>query len=128
MKILASIGVFFFALSFCNLAERFIGKKDANSTQPQSVTNSKNSNLPTSYTDEDVEKVELTAEQTGALENGQVTTWDEQAMAWMIPKGWKKMSQTKNSSNYSSPDLAFLLVNISPMPDTFPIDVSIKAF
>ena len=128
MKILASIGVFFFALSFCNLAERFIGKKDANSTQPPSVTNSKNSNSPTSATDEDVEKAELTAEQTTALANGQETNWDEQAMAWTLPKGWKKMSQTKNSFNYSSPDLAFLLVNISPMPDTFPVDVSLKAF
>lgn len=128
MKILASIGVFFFALSFCNLAERFTGKKDANSTQQPSVTNSKNSNSPTISTDEDVEKAELTAEQTAALANGQETKWDEQAMAWTLPKGWKKMSQTKNSFNYSSPDLAFLLVNISPMPDTFPVDVSVKAF
>lgn len=128
MKILVSIGVFFFALSFCNLADKFTGTKETNSAQPPSVTDSKNTNSPPTSTDEDVEKAELTAEQTAALANGQETNWDEQGMVWTLPKGWRKISQAKTSFNYSSPDLAFLLVNISPMPDTFPVDVSLKAF
>lgn len=128
MKFLAAIGVFFFALSVCNLADKFTGKQDTNSAQPTSVTNSKNSNSSLTSSDNDVEKAEPTAEQTAALANGQEINWDDQAMSWTLPKGWKKISQTKNSFNYSSPDLAFLLVNISPMPDTFPVDPSIKAF
>jgi hypothetical protein len=30
--------------------------------------------------------------------------------------------------NYQSPDLAFLLSNISPMSDDFPVDISTKAY
>lgn len=128
MKILTSFGVFFFALSFCNLADKFTGSKETNSAQPPTVENSKNINSATTSTDEKAEKAEPTAEQIAALANGQETKWDEQGMSWTLPKGWRKISQAKTSFNYSSPDLAFLLVNISPMPDTFPVDVSLKAF
>ncbi|MEO6051037.1 MAG: hypothetical protein ABIP78_06865 [Pyrinomonadaceae bacterium] len=38
------------------------------------------------------------------------------------------MDVKKESFNYSSPDNAFLLVNISLMPDSFPMDVSLKAY
>ena len=38
------------------------------------------------------------------------------------------MDVGKLQFNYQSPDLAFLLVNISPMNDDFPMDISLKAY
>jgi len=38
------------------------------------------------------------------------------------------MSVSKDSLNYSSPDNAFLLVNISTLGDNFPVDISLKAY
>ncbi len=38
------------------------------------------------------------------------------------------MSMSKESLNYSSPDNAFLLVNISTLGDSFPMDISLKAY
>ena len=42
--------------------------------------------------------------------------------------GWSKMDVKKESFNYKSAENAFLLVNISVMPDSFPMDVSLKAY
>ena len=38
------------------------------------------------------------------------------------------MEVKKDSFNYESPDLAFLLVNISELGDSFPMDTSLQAY
>lgn len=128
MKILVSIGLFMFALSFCNLAERFSGSKETGSTSGNTAAPSNSTNAPDKKTSDEseVEKASLTGEQS-ALLTGDALKWDEQGLSWKLPKGWKKLSQDRNSLNYGSPDNAFLIVQISPMAENFPVDISTKA-
>lgn len=128
MKILVSIGLFMFALSFCNLAERFSGSKETVSTSDNTAASSNSTNAPDKKTSDsaEVEKALLTDEQS-ALLTGDPLKWDEQGLSWKLPKGWKKLSQERNSLNYGSPDNAFLIVSISPMAEDFPVDISTKA-
>ncbi len=126
MKSLISIGLFMFALSFCNLAERFTGTKDFSPKSDDTASNSNAAPDTKTSTDSDVEKAVLTAEQS-ALLTGEPLKWEEQGMSWKLPKGWKKISQDRNMLNYGSPDNAFLIVSISPMADNFPADVSTNA-
>ena len=80
---------------------------------------------------EPVEKASPSAAQLAALEGGQEVKWDQQGMSWTVPKDWKKMSvETKSLlwSGRSGGDLASLIVNISPMAEDFPTDISLKAF
>jgi hypothetical protein len=59
----------------------------------------------------------------GPLEGGEKIVWEDQGMDWQVPKGWPKMSVTKNSLNYGSPSKGFLIVSISSMPSSFTSDV-----
>jgi hypothetical protein len=80
---------------------------------------------------QEVEKPAPSAAQLAAIEGGQEVKWDQQGISWTVPKGWKKMSvETKSLlwSSSSGGDLASLIVNISPMAEDFPTDISLKAF
>lgn len=80
---------------------------------------------------QEVERPNATASQLATLEGGQEVKWDQQGITWSVPKGWKKMSvETKSLlwSSRSGGDLASLIVNISPMAEDFPTDISLKAF
>jgi hypothetical protein len=80
---------------------------------------------------QEVEKPAPTAAQLAAIEGGQEVKWDQQGISWTVPKSWKKMSvETKSLlwSSSSGGDLASLIVNISPMGEDFPTDISLKAF
>lgn len=127
MKLFFSLSLFVFALSFCNLSERLskltgAGSNNQNSSADASSNSSKNSTAA-----EIVEKPQLTDRQQLVLNNGQEVKWDDQRISWTLPKSWKKMSVGKTMFNYRSPDLAFLIASISPMPDTFPSEASLKA-
>lgn len=124
MKSLLSIGFFMFALSFCGIADKLTGSKDF---KPGTDGTNSTTSAPESKSDAVADKAVLTAEQS-ALLDGEALTWEEQGISWKLPKGWKKLSQDRNSMNYSSPDNAFLLSNISPMSDDFPMEISTKAF
>ena len=131
---LITFGVFIFALTFCGLADKlkdFTSKSGSNTSSNSSsntASNTKTSNSTTTSSSGDVnEKPTVSAEQQATLDGGQETKWDDQGMAWTLPKGWKKMNQTKEMFNYSSPDNAFLIANISTLGDNFPVDVSLKA-
>jgi hypothetical protein len=80
---------------------------------------------------QEVERPTPSAAQLATLEGGQEVKWDQQGMTWIVPKDWKKMSvETKSLlwSSRSGGDLASLIVNISPMGEDFPTDISLKAF
>lgn len=126
MKSILSLGVLIFALSFCNLSEKLSQLKGGNSTNQNSSVNSTATNSAKTSTDETVEKPKLTAAQQTINDGGQETKWDDQGIAWTLPKNWKKMNIAKTMFNYGSPDLAFLIANISVMPGNFPSDVSLK--
>jgi len=126
MKSLVLLAVITFAFTFCGLTDRLKSMQGgsnsgANSTSNTSTTSSKNG-APNS------EKATLTPEQQNAIAGGETISWDQQGINWTVPKGWKKMDTNKLSFNYQSPDLAFLLVNVSEMSDDFPMDISMKAY
>jgi hypothetical protein len=127
MKFFVSAGLFIFALSFCNLSERLSKlRSDGSSNQNSSANTSVNSSK-TPAADETADKPELTGMQQDILNSGQAVKWAEQGITFTLPKNWKKMNVGKTSLNYSSPDLAFLIATVSPMPADFPADTSLKA-
>lgn len=120
MKSLLSIGLIAFALTFCSLGERL---KQLGSSE----TGNSNSSAPTTSSDGEAEKPELTSAQKAIVDGGTEVRWDEQGISWKLPSSWKKMSVMKESFNYGSPDNAFLIGSISVMSDSFPSDISLKA-
>src|SRR4051794_32253063 len=120
MKILALSGAIVFALSLCGLTNKLTESLKGDSTPQNSSTNSSANSAKRATADEPVDKPKLSEQQQSILGGADEVKWDDQGMSWKLPKGWKKMNATKDSFNYNSPDLAFLLVNISNMPNSFP--------
>jgi hypothetical protein len=124
MKLLLPLGFLFFSLSFCNLANKFIGGK----TDTPADSNVTKTDSPTSKTDEiTAEKYSLTPEQSGILNSGKDMKWDEQGIGWTLPTGWKKTSSSPTTLVWSSSNGAFLIANVSPLGGDFPTDISLKA-
>ncbi|MGH9820492.1 MAG: hypothetical protein ACRD43_10020 [Pyrinomonadaceae bacterium] len=121
MNAILTIGLMFVLFSFCGLTEKL--------KQMQSGSNSNvSSNSAKTTGNGTSEKATLTPSQQAIVNAGTETKWDEQGISWKLPSGWKKMEVKKETFNYSSPDNAFLLVNISSMSDDFPMDASLKAY
>ena len=126
MKSLLSLGLISFALTFCGLQEKL---KSISGTSPgNSNTAVTNSNSPSNSSSQTAEKAKPNAAQQAIIDGGTETKWNEQGLAWKLPAGWKKMTASKESFNYGSPDNAFLLVNISSLGDSFPMDISLQAY
>src|SRR6266404_2891468 len=121
MKQIPTILVLGFALSLCNLG-----------TKLRTATNSGGSGSEkSSSSSSEAEKATPTAAQTQALAGGQAVKWDRQGMSWTAPPQWKQDSSEAKELVWSSPggdEAAHLIVSISPMDESFPTDVSIKAF
>lgn len=124
MKSLLTLGLIGLAFTFCGLQERLTGPGGNSAGNANSSASASNTSASTVI----AEKAKPTAAQQAIIDGSTETKWDEQGLSWRLPAGWKKMDVKKESFNYSSPDNAFLLVNISVMPDTFPMDVSLKAY
>jgi hypothetical protein len=121
MRSILMVGLILFGLSFCRLGDKvkeLSGGSNAGSSNPSSSSPSSTS----------AEKAKMTATQQAIADGGSETKWDDQGLSWRLPSGWKKMDVKKESFNYQSPDNAFLLVNISVMPDSFPMDTSLTAY
>lgn len=123
MKSFLSLGLMLFALTFCGL-----GDKLKSLSGNGSGTNTASNTSKGSTTGSESEKATLTGAQQGIADSATETTWDQQGISWKLPSGWKKMDVKKLAFNYQSPDNAFLLVNISEMPDNFPMDISLSAY
>lgn len=121
MKSLLTFGLITFALTFCGLQDKFKQLGGGSSSNSNSASSSSSSGSTT-------EKAKPSAAQQAIIDGGSETKWDDQGLSWKLPAGWKKMNVSKESFNYSSPDNAFLLVNISALGDNFPADVSLKAY
>ena len=118
MKQIALVLFIGFALTLCNLSERFKSGSGTNS----SSSVSDNAARP--------EHAAPTAAQTAALAGGKEAKWDRQGMSWTVPPNWTETQQESKSFSWRSPDsgAANLIVSISPMSEEFDTDVSIQAF
>jgi len=118
MKHLPVLLVLGFALSLCNLS---------NKLKPSS--NSGGSGKGDS--DIQAEQAKPTAAQTAALAGGQTVKWDRQGMSWTVPPKWTETENESKMLTWRSPggsEAANLIVSISPMDESFPADMSIKAY
>ncbi len=122
MKILG-FGVLAFALAFCGIGDRLEGLTGDSGSNSGSSSNS----TATTKDDPKAEKAEMTSAQQSISDGATEVKWDNQGMSWKLPKGWNKMDVRKESFNYGSPAVGFLIGSISVMPSSFPSDSSIEA-
>ncbi|MEO8433270.1 MAG: hypothetical protein ABI596_00115 [Pyrinomonadaceae bacterium] len=109
------------SLSLCNLSDKL---KSGSSNSNSSGSSSKVGGDP-------VEQPAPTGAQQAALAGGQNAKWDQQGMSWTVPPKWNEVQNESKSLLWRSPgswDAANLIVNISPMDENFPVDISIQAF
>lgn len=110
-----------FALTFCNLGKKL--KPATNSSDPGKTGSTSSDSGP-------VERPNPTAAQTEALAGGQTIKWDQQGMSWTAPPKWKESSNESKMLVWRSPgswDAASMIVSISAMDESFPIDAATKA-
>ena len=117
MKQILALLLIGFALSLCNLSERF--KKSGSTSGPSATGGAA------------AEKAQPTAAQTAALAGGQQAKWDRQGMSWTVPPNWTEEENESKSFMWRSPGgggAASLIVSISPMDESFPTDASLQAY
>jgi hypothetical protein len=123
MKQIPVLLVLGFALSLCNLTNKL--KTSTNSNAPgKSASSSSDSDIQ-------AEHATPTAAQIEALAGGETVKWDAQGMSWTVPPQWKQLTNESKELVWRSPggsEAANLIVSISPMDESFPTDISIKAF
>jgi hypothetical protein len=116
MKHIPVVLLIAFALSLCNLSDRF--KKGGSTTGPSSSS------------DGPVEHGQPTAEQAATLAGGQEMKWERQGMSWTLPRSWTEESNESKqfmARSLGGGDAASLIVSISPMDESFPADAAIQA-
>lgn len=124
MKNISLLLVFGIALSLCGLTDKL----------KRGVSNSGDSNTSSTTpgdNDAPAERPVPTASQSAAIAGGQTVSWNQQGMSWTVPSNWSKSSETSKELLWRSPgssDAANLIASISPMDESFPTDISIKAF
>ena len=121
MKPILAVVLIGFALSLCNLSERF--KKGSSSSGTSSPGSSSS--------DGSVERAQPTAAQAAAIAGGKEAKWERQNMSFTVPSNWTGEESDSKSFMMRSPggaDGASLIVSISPMPENFPADSSIQAY
>ncbi len=128
MKSLFLVGSILFAMSFCGLQDKLKGLTGSGGSNSNTASSNSGSSSNSSSSSASADKAKPSSAQQSIIDGGTETKWDDQGLSWKLPSGWKKMEVKKEMFNYQSTDNAFLLVNISVMPDSFPMDVSQKAY
>src|SRR4030095_5148166 len=122
MKYLSLGLVFLFALSLCNLSEKFKHGKSTNGSGSASSSSSGDSGAP-------AEHGAANPAQLATLEGGHDAKWDRQGMSFKVPATWKEVTNESKELTWSSPGSeASLIVSISPMDENFPTEASINAY
>ena len=133
MKSLLTFGIFFFAISFCGITDKIKESVEDSSTTADSTEKAENSDKTDSPKtdangkDGEFEKPKPSAKQQEIIDNGKRVVWEDQGMGWVLPNGWSKVTVSKKMFNYGSPSTGFLIVSISSLPESFPVDISLKA-
>jgi hypothetical protein len=123
MKLILPLGLLFFALSFCGIADKIkqqIG--ESNSTAESANKDGSDSAAP-----DGADVPELTAAQKEIQDKSTEIDWPDQGIKFKVPDGWAKMDVKKESFNYGSPATGFLIGSISVMSNDFPSEISLKA-
>ena len=123
MKQILALVVLGFALSLCNLTGKLTETNKSGDPGKSATSSSESSG--------EVERPRATAAQMEALAGGQTVTWDQQGMSWTVPANWKEATNESKMIVWRSPggsEAANLIVNISAMDESFPTEISIKAF
>ncbi len=117
-------------LTACGLTDKRPDQPDASSSSGTSSSTPSGSAPPAAADTggEPVERPEPTAAQTAALAGGQTVNWDQQGITFTLPAHWKKQNVETKMFNYGGGDGAFLIVSISTMDESFPTDISTKAY
>lgn len=123
MNSFLGVGVLALTLAFCGIGERI--KQMTGGSGSNSSSNRANSTSSSGVT---FEEPTLSSAQQSIQDSAKEVKWNEQGISWKLPAAWKKMDVKKETFNYSGPDHAALLVNISPMSADFPVDSSITAY
>lgn len=113
-----------FSLGLCNLANKLHGKKSGSGGSDNSSSSSDAGGAI-------AERAQPSAAQTAALAGGQEIKWDQQGITFSVPAKWVETSTDSKTFAWRSPggfEAANLIVNVSLMDESFPTDVSIKAF
>lgn len=121
MKPILAVVLIGFALSLCNLSERF---KKGSTSSGTSSSSSSSSGGP-------VERAEPTAAQAAAIAGGKEAKWERQNMTFTVPANWTGEESDSKEFMMRSPggaDAATLIVSISPMDESFPADSSLQAY
>lgn len=111
------------SLTLCNLTSKL-----------REAANSDNSNKSTSgvsAADGDIERPEPSSAQLAALAGGQNASWVAQGMSWDVPPNWTKATEEEKSFLWRSPgswDAASLIVSISALDESFPVDISLNSY
>ena len=104
-----------------------IGDRLKGLTGDPSSNSGSSSNATTAKNDSKTEKPEMSGAQQSISDAATEVKWDDQGITWKLPKGWNKLEVRKESFNYGSPAVGFLIGSISVMPSSFPSDSSIEA-
>ena len=118
------------ALSFCGLISRFVPNSGLTTTTQTNANQAAGNNQSAKGSGDkniEFETPALTDAQRAFQESGKDVKWDEQGIGWRIPASYHKLSQDRNSFNWTGADNAAMLINISPLSEDFPVDASIKA-
>jgi hypothetical protein len=117
MKHIALVLFIGLAFSLCNLSERLHKGSGSSSSSV-----SENESAP--------EHGVANVKQLATLAGGPEAKWDRQGMSFTVPAGWTETTNESKIFTWRSPQAggANLIVSISPMDDSFPVDASIKAF
>lgn len=124
MKTIPAVLFLGIALSLCNLTSKFRGTSTSGESDSPKATAGDSGGAA-------VEHAVPTAAQTAALAGGQEVKWDQQGMSWTVPRNWTEASNESKMFVWRSPgswEAANLIVNISPMGESFPTEVSLNAF
>ena len=122
MKYVPLLVVLGFALSLCNLTNRFkSGSSNSNGSGSSSSSDSSS--------DIKAEPGKANAAQAAAIAGGKEAKWERQGMSFTVPANWSEMSNESKELLWSAPgSKASLIVSISSMDENFPTDASIKAY
>ena len=122
MKYVPLLVVLGFALSLCNLTNKFKhGSSNSNGSGSSSGSDSGGGIT--------AEQGKANAAQAAAIAGGKEAKWERQGMSFTVPANWSEMSNESKELLWSAPgSKASLIVSISPMDENFPADASIKAY
>ncbi len=112
----------FFALSFCGITDKIKQQISESNSSVESTEKEGTTDAP-----EGADVPELTAAQKAIQDKSTQIDWPDQGMSFKVPDGWAKMDVKKESFNYGSPSVGFLIGSISVMPNDFPSEISLKA-